>query len=44
MKHFSQTQVPVPSKSATVKPRPTADCTGMKISVLPPAQLAFTVE
>ena len=29
--------------NATVKPRPSADYIGMKISVLTPTQLAFTV-
>ena len=29
--------------SATLKPRPSADHTGMKVSVLPPTQLVFTV-
>ena len=29
--------------SATLKPRPSADYIGMKISVLPPTQLVFTL-
>ena len=40
---LSQTQLKFKFYSATVKPRPSADYIDMKISILPPTQLEFTV-